>query len=390
MKKSILLFFISFCLVSSAFAEDSYDKLATELAKSGEGLKKLAIIPFSYADNATSTKDGSVISERLTMKLINMQKFEIIERSVLNKVLDELKLQNSGTIDASSAKELGKVLGVDAIITGTLIPTNEGKIEVNARLIKTETAQAIGASQVYVEKDWIGGDMQVAPKPVYQQQAYTPTQQVEPAHRNPNGYSFFELIVGAGSQKLEATADSKAVLMLRDIRWSKLSEIDAKGVGPIGFRVGGYGKSIVGGDLELSISKHYTPSQNIIFTNGQIRTMPDKYFDVTSFGISGDLLLRTMGKTAQFYLGFGLGMAINSIKSDYILDKDSKPLNETNIGLMVRVPIGLRFNMDNTTFFIEWRAENLSTSFDRGNYGSESNKLSFTGSRFCFGLGSRF
>jgi TolB-like protein len=389
MKKSILLFFISFCLVSSAFAEDSYDKLATELAKSGEGLKKLAIIPFSYADNATSTKDGSVISERLTMKLINMQKFEIIERSVLNKVLDELKLQNSGAIDASSAKELGKVLGVDAIITGTLIPTNEGKIEVNARLIKTETAQAIGASQVYVEKDWIGGDMQVAPKPVYQQQAYTPTQtvtptqQVEPAHRSPKEYSFFEVLAGFGSQTVDIKWDSSK------FGGAEQTGLTATGAGPIGFRVGGFGKGILGGDLELAVSRHYTDKQVASVNNILLPVnLPEGYIDATTFELGFDGFLRTPTK-AQFYTGLGLGLTINNIKSNLIRDNYNKLLNETDVGLLLRFPIGLRFNMDNTTFFLEYRFESNITSFNRG-YSGESDTLTFNGSRFCFGLGSKF
>jgi hypothetical protein len=394
MKKILVLgFVISFDFILSA-QQDPYDKLASDMANLGKDVKKIAVIPFSYAQNTASTKDGSVISERLTMKLINLQKFEIIERSVLNKVLDELKLQSSGVIDASSAKELGKVLGVDAIITGTLIPTADGRIEVNARIIRTETAQAIGASQVYVIKDWLGGDVQqvqtLQPQQYTEQPGQSPQTTQTTRIKNPDSYGFFDVIAGFGSQKLEATADPNAVLMLSDIRWGKLTEIDVKGAGPIGLRVGGFGKSIVGGDFEFSFTKHYTPAQNILFTSGQIRIMPENYFDVTSFGLSGDLLLRTMGKKANFYLGFGLGMSLNTIKSNYIYDYDGKPLDELDIGWILRMPIGVRFILDNTTFFVEWRFEGQYTSFDRGRYGSESNSLDFTGQRLIFGLGSKF
>jgi len=389
MKKIAVLFILSFTFISYGFADDPYEKLAGELANFGTNVKKLAVIPFSYADNTASTKDGAVISERLTMKLINLQKFEIIERSVLNKVLDELKLQSSGVIDASSAKELGKVLGVDAIITGTLVPTADGKIEVNARIIKTETAQAIGASQVYVVKDWLGGDVQqVQPKPVLQQ-----TQEEKPKQKgeiDPFNYSYFDWMFGFGTQTMDATADPNVPLPMSGIWWSSLQNIKASGVGPIGFRVGGYGKGIVGGDLEISVSRHYTPRQTIVFNSGTIKTMPDRYFDVTSFGISGDLLLRTMGKSPQFYFGLGLGMAINNIKSNYIPDKYGKPLNETDIGLIVRLPIGLRFNWGKDTLFIEWRFEDMSTSFDRGNTSVEKHDLDFSGSRFIIGGGTRF
>ena len=159
---------------AGAYAEDNYSLLAREITEAGVSVqgKKIAIIPFSYADGRAAAKDGSVISERLTIKMINMHKFEIIERSVLDKVMAELKLQASGTIDASSAQQLGKVLGVEAIVTGTLVEMQAGQIEVNARLIKTETAQAIGASQVTLKKDWIGDAATAPQQPAYQQPDY--------------------------------------------------------------------------------------------------------------------------------------------------------------------------------------------------------------------------
>ncbi|MEW5951502.1 MAG: FlgO family outer membrane protein [Elusimicrobiota bacterium] len=375
------------CLVllsSSVYAQDSYDKLASELSSKSEGIKKMAIIPFSYADNTSSTKDGAVIAERLTMKLINMQKFEIIERSVLNKVLDELKLQNSGAIDAGSAKELGKVLGVDALITGTLIPTASG-IEVNARVIKTETAQAIAASQVTVQKDWYGGDVQAMPqKTEYQQpQAQTQKQPISRV-RSPNEYGFFDVMVGAGSQTVDIKWDTTKFGGL------EMNALTASGGGPIGLRVGGFGKGVVGGDFEFSVSKHYTDAQKGTITFPLVASVnyPAGLIDATSIGLSGDLLFRTLTK-AQFYLGIGLGLSINNIQSTVIKDYYNKLLNETAVGFMFRVPIGLRFNADNVTFFMEYRAEINATSFNRG-FGNETNNLTFNGSRFVFGVGSKF
>lgn len=389
--------FLMIGAVVYSFGEDPYDKLATQLAEYSSSVKKLAIIPFSYADNTASTKDGSIISERLTMKFINMQKFEIIERSVLNKVLDELKLQNSGLIDASSAKELGKVLGADAIITGTLIPTADGKIEVNARVIKTDTAQAIGASQVYVVKDWIGGDVVQTQKPLYQENLKQKYEQTSPAKTSPQQespfeYGFFEVIGGAGSGTIDVKVNDNAYIFLRDIRWLELKNLTARGIGPIGIRFGRFGSGIMGLDMEISLSRSKTQDQNIIFTNGAVRNMPEGYIDVTSFGISGDLLLRTLTKL-QLYLGLGIGLSMNTVKSQslstYITDIYGNKLDETDIGFIYRALVGLRYNIDNTTFFLEIRSSGNSMFFDRGS-GYETNDLDITGPSFCFGVGSKF
>ena len=64
---------------------------------------------------------------------------EVIERSLLEKVLRELNLQSTGAVDEASAKEIGKILGVEAIVSGTLIDLGAKEVEVNARLIITQT-----------------------------------------------------------------------------------------------------------------------------------------------------------------------------------------------------------------------------------------------------------
>ena len=387
----ILSLALLLAFTAGAYAEDKYDTLAKEITEAGAMVqgKKIAIIPFSYADGrAGATKDGSVISERLTIKMINMHKFEIIERSVLDKVMAELKLQSSGMIDASSAQQLGKLLGVEAIVTGTLVETSDGQIEVNARLIKTETAQAIGASQVSLHKNWIGDAATAPQQPAYQQPDYqqpvAAQRRAAPPVRGEHEYGYFEVIGGGGTQTTTVKWDTAYAS-------AEQPDLVTSGVGPVGFRVGGYGKGAFGGDFEFSVSKHYIEAQRSVnYIGGYVvaANLPAGYLDVTSIGLSGDLLLRTMTK-AQFYVGVGLGMSINNIKSSVIRDIHNVLLNETAVGFMFRVPVGIRFNMDNTTFFLEGRMEMNATSFNRGS-ATEVNNVTFVGARGVFGVGTKF
>ncbi|MBP7795319.1 MAG: hypothetical protein KA059_00900 [Elusimicrobiales bacterium] len=371
------IIFAALPLLAEEDVKDPYQNLANDIGKYAQGVNKIAVIPFSYADNTQSTKDGSVIAERLSMKLINMNKFEVIERTQLDKVLSELKLQNSGVIDAQSAKELGKVLGVDAIITGTLIPTSDGRIEVNARIVKTDTAQAIGATQSYVVKDWIGGEL--VKTPVYtsptHQQTYTPTNSSSRQDYG-NAYSFFDLIAGFGTEKIDVEWDNGV----------KQSDLDASGSGPIGLRIGGFGNGVVGGDFEIAFSKFNTDRQ--VDPSNSLPILPKNYIEATSFELGGDVLFRTNTKI-DLYLGLGLGLTINTIKSTTIRDNKNALLDETDVGLLYRIPVGLRFNTSGMTFFAEYRYEVNSTWFDRGN-ANESNNLTLNGSRFVFGIGGRF
>jgi TolB-like protein len=136
---------------------DPYDSLAEKISAGGLRLanRKVAVLPLSYTDHRASN-DGLVISERLLTRIMNKGRLELVERSLLEKVMAELKLENSGGMDENSIKGLGKILGVEAVVSGTLTRTRDGRIEVNARLIKTESAAVLAAASELVAPDWEG------------------------------------------------------------------------------------------------------------------------------------------------------------------------------------------------------------------------------------------
>jgi TolB-like protein len=167
--KAKFIFFITgmtlLCSVQGVFAE-SFKKIAKKLSSASFELsnKKIAVLPFPYHDGRTS-QGSTIVSERLTTKLVEHGKLQVIERSLMEKVLKELELQSSGAIDEQSAKKLGKILGVEAIVTGTLIPLNGDKVEVNARLIKVETGQILVATSQKIKYFWNETPPYAAPTP---------------------------------------------------------------------------------------------------------------------------------------------------------------------------------------------------------------------------------
>ena len=78
----------------------------------------------------------------------------VVERRLLDRVLGELKFQQSGLVDEKTIKKIGKILGADYIVTGTLNDVESGKTEVNARIINAESAQVAGAGSIEVPKTW--------------------------------------------------------------------------------------------------------------------------------------------------------------------------------------------------------------------------------------------
>jgi formylglycine-generating enzyme required for sulfatase activity len=80
------------------------------------------------------------------------RRFEVIERRQLDKILAELKLNVSDLIDPQNAKRLGKVYGVDAIASGSVTELATA-VEVNARLIETETGRVFAVATARFAKD---------------------------------------------------------------------------------------------------------------------------------------------------------------------------------------------------------------------------------------------
>jgi len=335
---------------------------------------------------------------------------------MLDKVMGELKLQSSGMMDANSTQQLGKLLGVEAIITGTLVETSGGQIEVNARLIKTETAQAIGAAQATVEKNWMGDAAsapQQAAEPVYQQAAKAAPRY---SARGKYQYGFFDLFLAFGSpdMRLEFTNANGSISLdptynnnlgisnsvtasYRSVVFEKLK---TEGFGPVAMRVGGFGNGALGADLELSYEKRNIAAQDTTWSlnggaPGSFKFLTNDYATVKTFGISGDLLLRHPGKRVDPYIGIGLGLSLNSITLPYAKGYTqssvfSKPVEDFGLGFMFRVPVGMRVKIaDKTQLLAELRYELNSISFDRGISG-ESDKIVISGVKFLVGMGFDF
>jgi TolB-like protein len=113
-----------------------------------EGEKiKIGIIEFQSL-NEEAKKDilGKVFSEVLTTSFVNSEAFKIIEREQLEKVLKELQLTQTGIIDTAYAKQIGKMVGADAILTGTVIKFGKD-LRVDARIIDVESGIILTAEK---------------------------------------------------------------------------------------------------------------------------------------------------------------------------------------------------------------------------------------------------
>ncbi len=160
------------------------------------GKIRIAVVDFStdaleggWHYSWSSDNLARAASDNLTMELVKSGKFRVIERQQLDRVLQEQNLGESGRLDASTAARLGKVLGVQLIVIGSVIEfgfsekeagakwlgsikgfkgtsvkATTGKGKLTARLVDTTTAEILGAyegasSHTFAKAEFAGANL---------------------------------------------------------------------------------------------------------------------------------------------------------------------------------------------------------------------------------------
>jgi curli biogenesis system outer membrane secretion channel CsgG len=111
MKKVSVLLFAGLILVSFA---------VTALAQ-----PKVRIAVLRFEDNTPhywwdATKLGDAAADKFTTELVNSGKFSVIERNRLDDILKEHNLTAQGAVTPQTAVELGKLLGVELMVMGSI------------------------------------------------------------------------------------------------------------------------------------------------------------------------------------------------------------------------------------------------------------------------------
>lgn len=129
------------------------DNLARQISEDLTENRKRTIAVVEFSDlKGNVTNLGRFISEELITRLYLTKKFKVIERQQLNKIIAEQKLSLTGVIDPESAQKLGRVLGVDSVVSGSISDLVKN-LKINARLISTETGELFAAAAVEIFKD---------------------------------------------------------------------------------------------------------------------------------------------------------------------------------------------------------------------------------------------
>jgi WD40 repeat protein/curli biogenesis system outer membrane secretion channel CsgG len=155
LKSAIRYLFGALFLLVSALAQTGDASAASKASSTGQtsgpssDFRKIKVAVLDFQQNGTfdSHDIGKIVAEWFTTALVDSGRFEIIERRLLQQILEEQKIGSSGLIDPRSASQLGRLLGVKTVVSGT-VQNYDRTFELNTRLIDVETGSIIVAESV--------------------------------------------------------------------------------------------------------------------------------------------------------------------------------------------------------------------------------------------------
>ena len=130
--KKILIITILVCLVIGFQFAESF---------------QTGVVQFEEKNNIGLDNAGVIVPEVLVSYLKGIGEYNLSERVLLTKVLEEQSLQMTGIIDETSAGEVGQLFGLGAIITGSIMKIGN-EISISGRAIKTESGEIIASGTV--------------------------------------------------------------------------------------------------------------------------------------------------------------------------------------------------------------------------------------------------
>ncbi len=82
--------------------------------------RRVGVIDFENKTAYGQQRLGQAASDILITELVKTGKFIVVERDKVNKLMEEQKLGLMGAIDPNTAAQMGKILGLSAIVTGAI------------------------------------------------------------------------------------------------------------------------------------------------------------------------------------------------------------------------------------------------------------------------------
>ncbi len=82
--------------------------------------RRIGVVEFENKSAYGQGRLGGAASDILVTELVKSGKFIVVERDRINKIMEEQKLQGQGMTDPQTAAKMGQLLGLEAIVVGSI------------------------------------------------------------------------------------------------------------------------------------------------------------------------------------------------------------------------------------------------------------------------------
>jgi curli biogenesis system outer membrane secretion channel CsgG len=140
---------------------------STTAEEAAEGKDRIRIAVMGFENNSSwhywGNNLGHAAADELVTQLFKTGTFSLVERSQLDAVLAEQNLGQSGRVNPSQAAEIGRLLGVQVILTGSITKFSvdkkgggfgrfradysEAETNLDIRMVRTDTAEIMFADE---------------------------------------------------------------------------------------------------------------------------------------------------------------------------------------------------------------------------------------------------
>lgn len=144
------------------------------LLAQNQAKRRIAVLDFDFSNVSSPSVLSAFpnvskgVSDILVNRLVKDGTYTLIERSRIDAVLNEQNLGASGRIDPSTAAQIGKILGVDAVIIGSVTRLDlqtrqsggsflfgiggnstdvDAYAQINIRMVSTSTAEILAVAE---------------------------------------------------------------------------------------------------------------------------------------------------------------------------------------------------------------------------------------------------
>jgi TolB-like protein len=125
--------------------------ITSQIVNTLKGNKNATVAIFDFTNvNRKKSVLGRYLAEQVSNYFFQSSELNIVERTQIDKILEEQEFGMTGFVDDASAVKIGHILGADAVTIGTLTKVGD-KISVTIKIVNANTSVLLSSGSTEID-----------------------------------------------------------------------------------------------------------------------------------------------------------------------------------------------------------------------------------------------